>query len=81
MSYKTAVRKWKEAEKEYVETGRDDKLREYLMYESIDGDGIPDYLEDIDFNKETTWYRFNYPSERFVVGEEKRRIYPLDEAR
>lgn len=73
MTYEVMVRKYREAEEEYIKKGKVEKLQEYLMYESIDGDDVPDNIEEMDFNKNTTWYRFNYPDEVSMVERKRRR--------
>lgn len=66
----------RKAEREYYEKLKPEKYLEKVMYESIDLDPIPDYLERIDLNPRTTEYRFNYPHEVFVIGREHRQYYP-----
>jgi len=80
MAYEMLVERSRRAEREYYETGNPSKYLEKIMYESIDYDYIPDFIDEIDLNMRTTWYRFNSPDEvrGEVIGREMRRYYPLD---
>jgi len=81
MAYEMLVERSRRAEREYYETGNPSKYLEKVMYESIDYDYIPDFVEEIDLNRRTTWCRFNIPDEagEVIIGrEERRRYYPLD---
>lgn len=64
------------AERELQVRFRPDRYLEKVMYESLDFDLIPDFLEEIDLNPRTTDYRFNYVYELYVVGCESRRLHP-----
>jgi len=77
MAYKLMVEQSRRAEREYYRTLDPFKYLEKVRYESIDGDDIPDFVEDMDFNLRTTSYRFNYPGEVMVIGSEKKRYFPL----
>lgn len=66
----------RKAGREYFEKLDPTKYREKIMYESIDLDPIPDFIERMDLNPKTTEYRFNFPYETFIVGKELRTYYP-----
>ena len=70
------VERARRAEEKYYETLDPGAYSEKVRYESIDLDPIPDFYEDLDLNPRTTRYRFNYPSEMFIIGDDKRYYYP-----
>jgi len=70
------VERARRAERKYYEKLDPEAYREKVRYESIDLDPVPDFIEDMDFNPRTTWYRFNYPSETFIIGDDRRQYYP-----
>jgi hypothetical protein len=70
------IERSRRAEREYVKSLDPLKYLEKVMYESIDLDPVPDYLEEFDMNRRTTVWRFNYVSETFVIGSDKRMYYP-----
>jgi len=64
------------AERRWLERLGPGDYLEKVMYESVDLDPVPDFLERVDLNPRTTDYRFNFPHEVFVVGSERRSYYP-----
>lgn len=70
------VEQSRRAARKYYETGDPKYYEEKMRWESIDGDPVPDYIEDIDLNPCTNRWRFNYPYEVYIIGNSRNPYYP-----
>ena len=70
------VEKARRAEREYYETLNPERYMEKLMYESIDLDEIPDFIEEADLNPKTSRTRFNVAIETSIIGYDYLSLFP-----